>query len=40
MAEIAFRLGFSDLSAFSRAFKKWTGECPSKLNINNYHSKI
>lgn len=32
MAEISFRLGFSDLSAFSRAFKRWTGECPSKLN--------
>ncbi|SPY44668.1 helix-turn-helix domain-containing protein, partial [Photobacterium damselae] len=40
MAEIAFRLGFSDLSTFSRAFKRWTGECPSKLNINNYHPNL
>ncbi|HIF9313331.1 TPA: helix-turn-helix domain-containing protein [Photobacterium damselae] len=40
MAEIAFRLGFSDLSTFSRAFKRWTGECPSKLNVNNYFHNI
>ncbi|MGI2801228.1 helix-turn-helix domain-containing protein, partial [Photobacterium damselae] len=40
MAEIAFRLGFSDLSTFSRAFKRWTGECPSKLNVNNYRPNL
>jgi AraC-like DNA-binding protein len=29
VTEIAFLLGFSDLSAFSRAFRRWTGASPS-----------
>lgn len=29
LSEIAFLLGFSELSAFSRAFKKWTGYSPA-----------
>lgn len=30
LSEIAFLLGFSELSAFSRAFKRWTGESPGQ----------
>ena len=29
LSEIAFLLGFSELSAFSRAFKRWTGDSPA-----------
>jgi AraC-like DNA-binding protein len=29
MSEIAERLGFSDLSSFSQAFKRWFGVSPS-----------
>lgn len=28
LSEIAFLLGYSELSAFSRAFRRWTGESP------------
>lgn len=30
MSEIAFLLGFSELTVFSRSFKKWTGYSPSE----------
>jgi AraC-like DNA-binding protein len=31
LVEVAFLLGFSDQSAFSRAFRRWTGKCPSEV---------
>jgi AraC-like DNA-binding protein len=33
LTEISFMLGFSEMSAFSRAFKRWTGNTPSQLRI-------
>lgn len=32
VTQLAFLLGFSDVSAFSRAFKKWYGVSPSQFN--------
>ena len=31
LSEIALLLGYSELSAFSRAVRRWTGECPRTL---------
>jgi AraC-like DNA-binding protein len=36
MSDIAFLLGFSEQSAFSRAFKKWTGKSPVEYR-NSLH---
>jgi len=38
LSEIAFLLGFSELSAFSRAFKRWTGISPAKYIKQNVKS--
>lgn len=35
LTEISFMLGFSEMSAFSRAFKRWTGESPSHFRISH-----
>jgi AraC-like DNA-binding protein len=31
--DIAFLLGFSDPSAFNRAFKRWTGKTPRSYRL-------
>ena len=36
MIDIAFLVGFSEQSAFSRAFKKWTGNTPIEYR-NSIH---
>ncbi|OGR11043.1 MAG: hypothetical protein A2097_00670 [Desulfobacula sp. GWF2_41_7] len=33
VSETAFLLGYSELSAFSRAYKKWTGKNPTQANL-------
>jgi AraC-like DNA-binding protein len=34
VADISFELGYSDSAHFTRAFRRWTGECPS-----DYHRR-
>ncbi len=38
LTEIAFLLGFSELSAFTRAFKRWMGVSPSQYRQNHKSS--
>lgn len=34
LTDIALRLGFSEQSAFSRAFRRWTGRSPSQYRLS------
>ena len=39
LTEITYMLGFSEISSFSRAYKRWTGQSPSaarKLKLDNH----
>ncbi len=38
ISEVAFLLGFSELSAFSRAFKRWTGQSPAQYREQQLES--
>ena len=40
LTEISFMLGFSELSSFSRAFKRWAGESPVKYRQKTLTSHI
>ncbi|WP_158502203.1 AraC family transcriptional regulator [Vitiosangium sp. GDMCC 1.1324] len=33
LADVAFRLGFSDVSSFSRSFRRWTGVSPGRYRL-------
>ena len=35
LTEISFMLGFSEISSFSRAYKRWTGMSPSEARRDN-----
>jgi AraC-like DNA-binding protein len=36
VVEIAYMLGFSEPSTFSRAFKRWTGQSPAEFRANSH----
>lgn len=38
LARITYLLGYSDLSAFTRAFRRWTGRTPSQWRAQQRHS--
>jgi len=35
VSEVAFLLGFSDVRAFGRAFRRWTGVTPTAYRARN-----
>jgi AraC-like DNA-binding protein len=40
LTEIAFLLGYSEVSAFNRAFKRWTGQSPMvyRRKVDQHHA--
>lgn len=38
IAELAFRLGYSDTISFSQAFRRWTGVTPAAMRRRNLHA--
>ncbi|MEL7168523.1 MAG: helix-turn-helix domain-containing protein, partial [Bacteroidota bacterium] len=34
LAEVAFMTGFSEQSAFTRAFKRWAGQTPRSFRLS------
>ena len=38
LSEISYLLGYSELSAFSRAFRRWTGKSPREYR--GFHSEM
>jgi AraC-like DNA-binding protein len=38
LGRITYLLGYSDLSAFTRAFRRWTGRTPSKWRAELFHT--
>ena len=34
LAEVSFMTGFSEQSAFTRAFKRWAGQTPRSFRLN------
>ena len=34
LSEVAFQLGYTELSPFTRAFKRWTGMSPKKFRLS------
>jgi AraC-like DNA-binding protein len=37
VSKIAWLLGFQDVSAFTHAFKRWTGKTPSQMRTASAH---
>ena len=37
LSQITFMLGYSELSAFSHAFKRWSGTSPGEWRTRNQH---
>jgi AraC-like DNA-binding protein len=40
LAEVAFMIGFSEQSAFNRAFKRWAGQTPRSFRIKFHAGKF